>query len=236
MAELLRDLKKHLQDVDNIGDESPVPLLDLGQDLVMVFELLSPQHIQQSRFQHHKAFKHQVGRVPASGHILPEYMKIKGWQKYRYPTWATVMGPVGRVALAPRGDRCKSWLKGWHGCIYSWIQISNLLHFTMWNYLQFLMRAAMLGLCRMQSLMQSCKTWQTHLAGFRWLGRCGTSSSLKTPIWLLAVSEMINSVTWVSDHSSNSFTIHSAMLAEVWRSEKGTHPRTSACRRQSELM
>ena len=42
MAELLRDLKKHLQDVDNIGDESPVPLLDLGQDLVMVFELLSP--------------------------------------------------------------------------------------------------------------------------------------------------------------------------------------------------
>ena len=108
MAELLRDLKKHLQDVDNIGDESPVPLLDLGQDLVMVFELLSPQHIQQSWFQHHKAFKHQVGRVPASGHILPEYMKIKGWQKYRFPTWATVMGPVGRVALAPRGDRCKS--------------------------------------------------------------------------------------------------------------------------------
>ena len=61
MAKLLRDLKKHLQDVDDIGDEGPLPLLDLGQDLVMVFELLSPQHIQQCGFQHHKAFKHQVG-------------------------------------------------------------------------------------------------------------------------------------------------------------------------------
>ena len=80
MAELKRDFIKYLQHVHNIGHETPVPLLDLRQDLVVILELLSSLHIHQGRLQDNKTFKHEVGRVPPGRHILPEEVKINTLQ------------------------------------------------------------------------------------------------------------------------------------------------------------
>ena len=112
------------------------------------------------------------------------------------------------------------------------VQLFNMGGNTNIQDLQSLMIRAIFGFSKMQSPITSCNRWQQHFTGLKCAGRNGTSSSLNTPSWLLAVSLMIISVTLESCQSSSSLTIHSAMLLEVCRSEKGTQPRTRAWRLQ----
>ena len=86
MAELEGDLVKHFQHIDNIGHEAPVPLLDLGQNLVVVSVLCSSLHIHQGLLQDNKSFEHEEGGVPAGGYILPEEMENQKIAKLRLPT------------------------------------------------------------------------------------------------------------------------------------------------------